>query len=91
MSDRIRYRKVNDNTLESTQTFQHSTNGAQYKVRLNATEGRWSVLDAVTELTAASGANAKRNRAQLEVREALKSLGIELNTEKRKERTSKSV
>jgi hypothetical protein len=86
MSERIRYGKPNDTGSQtSKQVFTHPSNGAQYAVALNG--DTWTVLDPNTHQTVLTGTNPRKHKAQLEVRAALVSLGIELNTEKRKERT----
>lgn len=85
MSERIRYTKSADGTQTSVQTFIHSSNGAQYKVVLK--DASWSVVDAATSTPALTGEHAQKHKAQIQARAALVSLGIELNTEKRKERT----
>lgn len=90
MSNRIRYRNISDNVLQSVQTFQHATNGGNYIVRMSFPETKWFILDAVTEAEAASGWFTKKNLAQLAIRKALKDLGIVLGSETRK-RTPKNI
>ncbi len=89
MSERIRYRKVSEFKLESVRSFSHPCNGATYKVHINTTEPLWEIVETGCDIVAASGRNVKLPDAQLEIRAALKMLGIVLNTENRKERTKK--
>jgi hypothetical protein len=91
MSERIRYKKLSETIMESVRVFSHPTNGAQYKIRLNMSEPMWYVLDANTEIVAASGRNLNKNKAQLEVRNALRELGVEISTEKRNEYRKKTL
>lgn len=79
---RIRYRRVNETTLESTQTFTHPTNGAQYVVRLDS--ANWSVVDPNTDLVASSGSLTPVKHQNLKlVKSALRDLGVILHTERR--------
>jgi len=91
MAERVRYKKMSDSLLESVRVFSHPTNGAQYKVLINKAEDQWLVVDAETEIVAASGRNTNVNKLQLAAREALVNLGVTLHTEKRRERTKKTA
>lgn len=84
MAERIRYR-TNGNKLESIKVLAHPTNGALYRVIIDLDEKQYLVLDATTEIIAASGRNSTRNKLQLDVRNVLKELGVEVSTEQRKE------
>lgn len=100
MSERIRYRKVNDRELVSIQEYSHATNGAVYKVyieknvvadMLSETKfytNRYQVIETGSELVAASGANVKLPALQKEIRTALEKLGIELSRGSRVHKTS---
>jgi hypothetical protein len=82
---RIRYFNNKETGVStSVRTFQHPTNGAQYKVKLEGTN--WFILDAATNLVAATGSHPNKNKAQLQVRAALESLGVEMVTDTRKRR-----
>lgn len=80
MIERIRYTKVAESVYEANHPFSHPSNGAKYRVRINLIEPMWRVFDDVTELVALSGIQKNFNKAKLEVREALRSLGIEVST-----------
>ena len=82
--ERIRYRKTGEHTLESMQVLGHATNGARYRVRLNlANENQWLVVDAETDLVAASGFAKNRAAAQKSARKALSELGISVDMGRR--------
>lgn len=75
-SERIRYRVISPEVLDSVQTFNHPTNGAQYKIRLNSLETTWYILDANTELVAISGYFKTKAKGQIAAKKALEALGV---------------
>lgn len=86
--ERIRYRKKEDGSLVSIQTFKHPDNGAEYEVVLNS-QG-YIIRDPNNNLEAAADflvpkLNIKKKRA----RKALEALGIQLDSEKRAARKPK--
>ena len=83
-SQRIRYKKLADDVLESVQTFQHKSQANHYKVRLNTKEMRLYVLDVVTELPEVTDTAWTLHQLKKKVKAALVSLGIEFSDETRK-------
>lgn len=84
MSERIRYRQLNDSQMESIQTFEHANNIASYKVLITKKTpendaNKFQIVETGSELVAASGSNVNYPKLQKEVREALTKLGIELS------------
>ena len=91
MSARIRYTKTSqEGLLQSVRKFQHPTNAlATYKVFLNLKDNQWLVVDDKTDQTVASGRNTNHQKLKLEVKKALKDLGIAFSEENRAERKAK--
>lgn len=87
MSERIRYRKVADGTLESVREFRHTSNGALYVLSLTPASLSYAVLDATTRAAAASGTAVSLHRLKILARDALAALGVELSREERKKRS----
>ncbi len=84
---RIRYEHTRKHgVLQSVKSYQHPNSGARYKVQLDTVEGQWLVLDATTELVAASGRQLDGHKMRIEVRDALTKLGISLVVESRKKK-----
>jgi hypothetical protein len=79
--NRIRYRKLDETTQQSIQTFRHPTNGGQYIIRISP--DMWRILDAETEVVAISGYNLKKHSNLIKIKEGLRTLGVELPTERR--------
>jgi hypothetical protein len=84
MSERIRYREISENVFLSVHVYHHATNGAQYRVVINDNTQEWAVIDAHTKIIAIKGEFSNKARAMINIRKALKSLGIQLTTGTRK-------
>lgn len=91
MQERIRYKKLDNGTLESIRTYSHTHNGAQYKVLITPSTSSWSVVDAETKTVAATGVGTTLSSMQSAAREALSVLEVGLTTEKRKEYRKRSL
>jgi hypothetical protein len=94
MSERIRYRKVNDIQVESIQEFEHPTNGAKYKVIITTAQTQpgslscFEIFEIGSNLIVNRGGYAKLPALQKEVRTALDKLGILLSKGTRSRKVS---
>jgi hypothetical protein len=88
--ERIRYRKGDDGSLTSVQTFKHPDNGAEYLVRLNGQS--FSILDAHNNnlvSTEHTDATATISKVKKLARTALEKLGVKLEMGRRGPRVKK--
>jgi len=85
MQERVRYKRLDNGTLESIRIYYHGNNGAQYIVLIDSAANVWSVVDAETRTVALTGRGSTLSSAQLAARSALLELGVSITTEKRKE------
>lgn len=83
MSTRIRYSRQSDSLLQSVRKFQHPSNGQRYKVLLRPLENEWIVIDDTTDLIAASGHTKSLHKMKQEAKEALVTLGVAFEIDKR--------
>lgn len=79
MSERIRYRKLSDNSLESYQTFTHPVNGAEYSVKLDKQALKYSIVEVGSNLTAKEGTGENLPKVQRLIRQDLTDLGVNLH------------
>lgn len=87
--ERIRYRKTDDGTLISIQTFRHPTNGAEYSVAIAQDEkGLVVTIYEVHTTMVAALEETTRNKlqAQKRAKKMLEGLGIDMPMERRARR-----
>lgn len=91
-SSRIRYFKTNQSSvIQSVKTFQHPTNGARYKVRINEGELEYHVIEDMSDTVSASGRAANLHQVKIKAKNALQELGIEFEREESRNRLAKQT
>lgn len=83
-STRIRYKKTSDdNVVQSVKTFQHPSNGARYKVRINTQELEYFVIEDTADVLVSQGRAVNLHQVKMKSKKALEELGIPFTEEDR--------
>lgn len=90
MNTRIRYSKT-DNTLRSVKDFQHPTNGGRFSISIDTTTLTFFVRDEMAEQTVKTGTGKSLSQVKIFAKRALQDLGIQFDSEVRRERTETTV
>jgi hypothetical protein len=92
MSVRIRYFETNEpGIIQSVKMFQHPTNGARYKVRINEKELEYHVIEDMSDTVSASGRAANLHQVKIKAKKTLQELGIEFEETEKRARTPKAL
>ena len=92
MNTRIRYFETNEeNVIQSVKTFQHPNEGSRFKVLINKTQLKYTIMEDTINKEVASGRACNLHQVKMKAKSHLIALGIPFAKEEERVRVEKPV